>query len=159
MTKLIFALVTLSTVAAFAETHSTAVTVPNEPPAMQETTKGGSDSEGAVKMSKVMIVEPKDGATVATKFKVKFGVEGMKIESAGTLTPGSGHHHLIIDGTPTAKGQVVPADATHLHFGKGQTETELTLKPGAHTLTLQFADGAHTSYGEMMSHTIRITVK
>ena len=72
MTKLIFVFLTLSTVAAFAETHSTAATVPNEPPAMQETTKGGSDAEGAVKMSKVMILEPKEGATVAKKFKVKF---------------------------------------------------------------------------------------
>ena len=159
MTKLIFAFLTLSTVAVFAETHSTATTVPNDPPAMQETTKGGSDVDGAVKMSKVMIIEPKDGATVATKFKVKFGIEGMRVESAGKVTPGSGHHHLIVDGTPVAKGQVVPNDATHMHYGKGQTETDLTLKPGAHTLTLQFADGAHMSYGEMMSQTIHITVK
>jgi hypothetical protein len=56
------------------------------------------------------------------------------------------------------EGQAIPADDMHLHFGKGQTETEVTLKPGEHKLTLQFADGAHRSYGPKMSKTIKITV-
>lgn len=138
----------------------TAVNAPAEPPAMQPAEKAGiADVKGAIKMSKVVFVEPKDGATVPTTFTVKFGVEGMKIANAGTMTPGTGHHHLIVDGAPIKQGQAVPTDATHLHFGKGQTETKLTLKPGAHTLTLQFADGTHLSYGEMMSQTIHITVK
>jgi hypothetical protein len=54
---------------------------------------------------------------------------------------------------------VVGADATHIHFGKGQEETELELEPGEYTLTLQFADGFHRSYGEKMSTTIKITVE
>ena len=54
---------------------------------------------------------------------------------------------------------MVPADATHLHFGKGQTETMLKLTPGKHTLTLQFADGAHQSYGPDLSSTITVEVK
>ena len=72
---------------------------------------------------------------------------------------GTGHHHLIIDGHPVEAGKAVPADATHLHFGKGQTETTLKLAPGPHTLTLQFADGLHQSYGPEMSATITVTVK
>lgn len=107
----------------------------------------------------VMFVEPKDGATVPPEFKVVMGVEGMKVSPAGQLVEGTGHHHLIIDGQPAAKGTVVPADATHLHFGKGQTETMLKLSPGKHTLTLQFADGAHQSYGPEMSSTIHVEVK
>ena len=63
------------------------------------------------------------------------------------MLEGTGHHHLIVDGKAVPKGSVVPADATHMHFGKGQTETTLKLPPGKHTLTLQFADGAHQSYG------------
>jgi len=46
-----------------------------------------------------------------------------------------------------------------MHFGKGQTETDLTLVPGKYTLTLQFANGAHQSYGEPMSKKIEVTVK
>lgn len=141
-----------------AEPATTAHTnAPAEPPAMTAPEK--TNDVGAVKMSKVSILEPKDGATVAQTFEVKFGVEGMKIANAGTMTPGTGHHHLIVDGGAIPKGQPIPADATHVHFGKGQTETKMTLKPGKHTLTLQFADGAHLSYGEMMSQTIHITVK
>lgn len=107
----------------------------------------------------VMFLEPTDGATVPQEFSVKMGVEGMKVSPAGQLMDGTGHHHLIIDGQPVPKGTVVPADATHIHFGKGQTETTVKLTPGKHTLTLQFADGAHQSYGPDVSTTITVEVK
>jgi hypothetical protein len=107
----------------------------------------------------VYFITPKDGATVGTKFDVKFGVKGMKILPAGKMDAGTGHHHLIVNGTAVEKGQVVTKDETHLHFGQGQSETTLTLKPGAYKLTLQFADGAHISYGPDMSKTITVTVK
>ena len=113
----------------------------------------------ALAAGSVMFVEPKDGATVPPDFKVVMAVEGMKVAPAGQLVDGTGHHHLIIDGQPAPKGTVVPADATHLHFGKGQTETMLKLTPGKHTLTLQFADGAHQSYGPDLSSTITVEVK
>ncbi len=109
--------------------------------------------------AKVMFVSPKDGATVPQKFKLKFGVKNLKVEKAGVVKPGAGHHHLIVDGTGEPAGEVVPKDATHLHFGDGQTETELSLTPGKHTLTLQFADGAHMSYGPALSQTITVNVK
>ena len=35
----------------------------------------------------------------------------------------------------------------------------MKLEPGTHTLTLQFADGNHNSYGEAMSETITVTVE
>ena len=105
------------------------------------------------------ILEPADGATVSSPFKVRFGVSGMSVAPAGEVVADSGHHHLIIDGGPVPAGEVVPATPTSLHFGKAQTETELTLPPGKHTLTAQFANGAHQSYGPAMSQTITITVK
>lgn len=113
----------------------------------------------APKGAKVSFKNLKDGQTVAKKLTVKFGVSGMKIHPAGELVEGTGHHHLIIDGEPTPIGTVVVADATHIHFGKGQTETEIELAPGKHKLTLQFANGAHMSYGPSMSKTIEVTVK
>ena len=107
---------------------------------------------------KTFFVSPKNGEKVKSPFKVEMGIEGMKVQAAGNIVEGTGHHHLIIDGKGINKDQVVPKDETHMHFGKGQTETELTLKPGKHTLTLQFADGAHRSFGEPMSQTIEIEV-
>lgn len=103
----------------------------------------------------------KDGQTVTSPVKVKFGIKGMKLRPAGedANDKKSGHHHLIIDAGPVADGHVIPADDKHLHFGKAQTETEVTLTPGDHALTLQLADGAHRSYGEKMSATIRVKVK
>ena len=105
------------------------------------------------------LIEPKDGATVTSPFTVKFGVEGKTVVPAGEDKPNSGHHHLIIDGGPIPAGQVVPTDDQHKHFGKGQTETELSLPKGSHTLTTQFANFGHVSYGPDWSQTITITVE
>lgn len=112
-------------------------------------------------VSKVFFVTPKNGASVKNPVKIKFGVKGKKVRPAGEdpNDKNSGHHHLIINATPVAEGQTITTDASHIHFGKGQTETEITLPLGKHKLTLQFADGAHRSYGEAMSATIEVTVK
>ena len=107
----------------------------------------------------VSLVEPANGATVSSPFKVRFGVKGMAVEPAGDIKPNSGHHHLVINGEAVPTGQSVPFTERSLHFGKGQTETELTLPPGSYSLTAQFANGAHQSYGKPMSQTIRVTVK
>ncbi|MFM7523601.1 MAG: DUF4399 domain-containing protein, partial [Betaproteobacteria bacterium] len=72
---------------------------------------------------------------------------------------GTGHHHLIINSADIAAGDAIPMDDQHRHFGKGQTETEINLPPGRYRLTMQFADGAHRSYGEKMRKTIEVTVK
>jgi hypothetical protein len=108
---------------------------------------------------RVFFVEPQDGAVVASPFAVKFGLEGLALKPAGDPTPDSGHHHLIIDGGPVEKGQMIEKTDTSLHFGKGQTETELTLPPGKHKLTLQFGDGGHLSLGPALSATIIVDVK
>ena len=114
---------------------------------------------GVAQAAGVSFVQPADGATVSNPVHVVFGVQGMKIAPAGTPTEGTGHHHLLIDGKSLPKGEVIPANDKSLHFGKGQTETDLTLPPGDHTLTLQFGDGAHRSYGPEMSKTIKVHVK
>jgi len=105
------------------------------------------------------ILEPADGATVTSPFKVRFGLRGMAVAPAGEVVANSGHHHLLINVDAIAAGDTVPASERHLHFGKGQTETEVTLPPGTYKLTAQFANGAHQSYGKAMSQTITVTVK
>ncbi len=41
----------------------------------------------------------------------------------------SGHHHLVIDAPAPGEGEAIPFDATHLHFGKGQTSADVELAP------------------------------
>ena len=107
----------------------------------------------------VRFVAPGDGAVVENPVKVRMAVEGMKVAPAGRLVPGAGHFHVLVDEGPTPKGKVIPKDARHIHFGKGQTEAVLRLAPGRHRLTLQFADGLHRSYGKAWAQTITITVR
>jgi hypothetical protein len=111
------------------------------------------------KDSGVYFANLKNGDTVKSPVIVQMGVKGKTVAPMGTMDASKGHHHLIIDGSFVEKGQIVTKDSTHLHFGKGQTVDTLKLSPGTHTLTLQFADGAHMSYGKDWSNTITIVVK
>ncbi|MBC7426683.1 MAG: DUF4399 domain-containing protein [Bacteroidia bacterium] len=101
----------------------------------------------------------KDGDVVKSPLLVKFGVKGMTVEPAGVITEDKGHHHLIIDGTFVEEGYAVPMSDVSIHYGKGQLEDTINLTPGKHTLTMQFANGSHVSYGEAMSKTITVEVK
>ena len=107
----------------------------------------------------VDFLEPKNGATVSSPFKVMFAFTDMKVAPAGEMSANTGHHHLLINAENIPEGVSIPADETHKHFGKGQTETEVTLPPGKYKLTMQFANGAHQSYGPKLAKTIEITVK
>jgi hypothetical protein len=102
----------------------------------------------------------KNGQSVTSPFKVEMGVDGMKVDTAGPVVAASGHFHILVDvGDSIASGQMIMKDSTHLHYGKGQTSTELKLAPGKHTLALEFADGLHRSYGSQMAATVSVTVK
>jgi hypothetical protein len=116
-------------------------------------------ADAAPPKASVSFIEPADGATVSSPVKMKFGVTGMALQPAGDIVAGSGHHHVTVDGGPTPADESLPFDDTHLHFGKAQSEGEVKLPPGTHTLTLQFANGAHLSYGPEMSKTITVHVK
>ena len=108
---------------------------------------------------KVYFANLKEGAQVQSPFKVQMGVQGMEVRPAGELKEDTGHHHILINKDPLPKGQVIPADEAHRHYGGGQSKVELKLKPGKYKLTLQFADGIHRSYGPELSQSIEITVK
>ena len=107
----------------------------------------------------VDFIQPKDGDTVEPTFLAKFAVTGMEVSPAGEVKPGPGHHHLLINAVDIEKNVVIPNDNQHKHFGKGQTEAEVFLQPGKYKLTLQFADGAHRSYGEAFRKSIYVTVE
>ena len=111
---------------------------------------------------RVYFVSPSNNDKVQATFHVKMAVEGMKIRPAmeDINDTTSGHFHILIDVAEgfTEKGLVVGEDARHIHYGKGQTETDLTLPPGRHRLTIQFADGAHRSYGKELAQSITVDV-
>ncbi len=104
-------------------------------------------------------VDLKDGATIGTKTTIHFGLHGMGVAPAGSDKANSGHHHLLIDTELPPLDQPIPSDENHLHFGAGQTETELTLTPGPHTLQLLFGDKNHVPQSPpVMSELVHVTV-
>jgi hypothetical protein len=110
--------------------------------------------------AKVFFINLKDGQTVKSPLKVEMGVSGMSVDSAGAIKPNSGHFHILIDaGDSIASGIVIPKDSAHLHYGNAQKEASITLTPGKHKLTLEFADGAHRSYGSKLAASITVDVK
>lgn len=111
--------------------------------------------------ARVYFISPANGESVQSPVTVRFGLSGMGVAPAGVDKPGTGHHHLLIDvdGLP-AMDQPIPNDGQHRHFGAGQTETELELPPGEHTLRLIFADHNHVPHDPpVVSDPIRIKVK
>lgn len=112
------------------------------------------------KGAEVYFIAPADGATVTSPVTIKFGLKGMGVAPAGIQLENTGHHHLIIDADLPPAGAPIPADAQHVHFGKGQTETTLELKPGKHTLQLLLGDFSHIPHDPVVaSKKITITVK
>jgi len=107
------------------------------------------------------LIAPKDGAKVKSPVLVQFGLKGMGIAPAGVKFDNTGHHHLLIDSDPPANlGAPLPATDKLLHFGKGQTETSLTLPPGKHTLQLVLGDQNHIPHDPaVISKKITITVE
>jgi len=110
--------------------------------------------------AEVYFIAPKDGERVKSPVKVVFGLKGMGIAPAGIKFDNTGHHHLLVDtDVPADLTLPLPASDTIRHFGKGQTETQLELPPGKHTLQLLFADYTHTPFTpNVVSKKITITV-
>lgn len=109
----------------------------------------------------VYFIEPADGATVGQTFTIKFGLRGMGVAPAGVDLPATGHHHLLVDSAELpAMNLPLPASEQVRHFGKGQTETAITLPPGQHSLQLLVGDKNHVPLDPpVMSEKISITVQ
>src|SRR5262245_7320261 len=104
-------------------------------------------------------LELKDGDTVPTKVTVRFGLREMGVAPAGLDRPNSGHHHLLIDTDLPPLNEPIPNDFNHLHFGAGQTEAQVTLKPGPHTIQILFGDKDHIPHNPpLLSPAIRVVV-
>jgi hypothetical protein len=124
----------------------------------QETTENGRTPapEGA----QAYFLSPTDGETVSSPVTIRFGLRGMGVAPAGVQLPNTGHHHLLIDVDELPPLDMpLPATDSIRHFGLGQTEIELALPPGRHTLQLVLGDWSHTPHEPpVTSQKITITV-
>jgi hypothetical protein len=118
----------------------------------QERTAPAPDAE-------VYFISPQNGATVHGTVTVRFGLKGMGVAPAGVKFDNTGHHHVLVDTDLSELKLDAPLPMTDkiVHFGKGQTETALTLPPGKHTLELLFADYVHKSFDPPL-HSKKITI-
>ncbi len=118
--------------------------------------------------AKQYFVNLEDGDTVTSPVKIIFGLSGMGVAPAGVDKENTGHHHVLINRPPIGKSEdgeeefnaYIIADDQHLHFGKGQTEAEIELPPGTHTLQLVLGDKDHIPHNPpVFSDVIKITVE
>ena len=123
---------------------------------------GGLPRSEAPADAEVYIQSPADGATVSSPFIVRFGLRGMGVAPAGVQQENTGHHHLLIDVSDEAMPSMstpLPTTDRIVHFGGGQTQTELELPPGEHTLQLVLGDHLHIPHQPpVVSDRITITV-
>ena len=111
--------------------------------------------------AKAYIISPKDGELVDKTLTVRFGLVNMGVAPAGVKLPNTGHHHLLIDleNLPDMEKPLVFSQNVR-HFGGGQTETEITLAPGKHTLRLLLGNYLHIPHKPpVLSEKITVTVK
>ena len=111
--------------------------------------------------ARAYFIWPGDGQVISGgKFWVRMGLSGAGVAPAGVEIANTGHHHLLVD-TPLPDDMTtpIPNDRNHLHFGTGQTEVQLDLPPGKHTLQMLVGDAQHIPNNPpLFSKKITITV-
>lgn len=95
--------------------------------------------------AKVYFITPQDGAKVQAPFTVKFGLTGMGVAPEGVDIEGTGHHHLAIDGELELNPNE-PMGSEVIHLDNGQTQIDLFLTPGKHSLQIIFGDFLHRPF-------------
>lgn len=110
--------------------------------------------------AQVYFITPKDGETVTSPVTVRFGLAGMGVAPAGVEKAATGHHHLVVDAELPPADLPIPSTDHYRHFGGGQTEVELDLPPGKHTLQLLMGDQNHIPHKPpVVSEPITIVVE
>lgn len=120
-----------------------------------------ADLSPAPEAATAYIISPQDGDTVSSPFTIQFGLSGMGIAPAGVDRPNTGHHHLLIDVSELPSlTEPLQGSEQVLHYGAGQTETQLSLTPGAHTLQLVLGNYSHIPHDNpVISEKVTVTVQ
>ena len=109
--------------------------------------------------AKVYFINLEDGARLQSPFLVQFGLSGKGIAPAGVDIENTGHHHLLINVEAIDFYLPIPSSSQHLHFGLGQTETELNLPAGKYQLQLILGDKYHVPHQPpVISNKIQVIV-
>jgi len=123
----------------------------------------GLERTSAPEDARVYFIAPDHGATVTSPVTVRFGLEGMGVAPAGIDQEKTGHHHLLIDvdeSNMPAMDMPLPTTDHVVHFGGGQTEVDIELEAGEHTLQLLLGDHRHVPHDPaVMSEKITVTVE
>ena len=108
---------------------------------------------------KVYFINLQDGDFVKSPVLIQFGLSGKGVAPAGIDVANTGHHHLLINVDEIDYSLPIPSSNQHLHFGLGQTETNLVLPLGKHTLQLVLGDKYHIPQKPpLISKKIEVTV-
>lgn len=110
-------------------------------------------------LTDIVEVSVTDEASLALETAVDGSVVDWSVTAENyTIEPSSegidsnaGHLHAIVDAAPVPVGDVIPSDATHVHFGDGSTSGRLDLaeqlgdayEPGDHEFRVQVGTGTH----------------
>ena len=86
--------------------------------------------------ARVYFVGLRDWSVLPPAATIRFGLVNMGVAPAGFEKAHTGHHHLLIDTPVPPLDQPIPSDFNHLHFGAGQTEAQVNLPLGVHTIQL-----------------------
>jgi hypothetical protein len=145
--------------------------IPHSPPIMSDPIRvrvvaagavaapGGPRPHPSPAKARVYFVYPTDGAYVSRTPVIRFGLVNMGVAPAGIEKANTGHHHLLIDAPLPPLDRPIPNDFNHLHFGAGQTEAQITLRPGTHRLQLLLGDESHMPHvPAIYSKPITVTV-
>jgi Domain of unknown function (DUF4399) len=148
-----------STTTAAAATPAPATTLKLAAPAAPAL-PGGYQKVAAPAASSLYFINLKNGDVVASPVLVQFGLSGLGVAPAGVEKAATGHHHLLVDVAELDVNNALPMSDNIRHFGGGQTEARIELKPGVHTLQLLVADHNHIPHHPLvLSERITVTVK
>jgi len=112
---------------------------------------------------KVAFKNLKDGAKIrgkafmgAVAVELELEATGMTVEPAGGVHENAGHFAIGIDAEAVPLGAVVKKG--YQVYEKGETKVQAGVRPGEHTLTLQFVDARNRSYGPEWAQAIKVKV-
>jgi hypothetical protein len=128
------------------------------------TAPAADEHAGHAAGGRVYFVSPKDGDTIKPLHTFEFGSDMYNIAAvpAGEVTEAqvradTGHFHLGVDTECLPPGEIIPKADPWIHFGTGNNNIEMQLKPGPHTFSVQAGDDMHRTVAGLCE-TITVTV-
>jgi hypothetical protein len=123
-------------------------TLPHEPFLTETITITVVAGEG-----RVFLVEPEDEAQIKEfPFTVEVGSEG--------IDEGSGHYVIAwgVDDPYPPEGQPVPSDDRHFHFEPGESQAQMDLTGGKHSIHVIFVDENNMVIDPSLADSISVTI-